>query len=869
MNNSDAVKAALDKLDVGYVEANRADERLSDGTLEFDFSDEEDVGLVFEDETGITAEPALTAPEKITVELKSEDLESEPKESLEEKAQPPKEEFSFPEEYSVKGSAPAVNPIEKTQIYTTYVPRFTEVSENYRMVNDPRPKQTTPPVSPTVSAEETEKTDPTAEIDTEISDSLNVNTQNDVKLEDFTDSLNVYKFEGNTTEDIPRADKPAFIPQREKEAVGADTYFEQQPTQEEGVNQKAAEPLSAQEHGAPKNIEIPDPVEIDTEIFTVKHQENAVEEYKVPPRGSAPVPYEAGKKVRITEYTAFNQRDSFKDKFLDSILSVKIRLFSLIFIAAVLLLYENLSLFGVNIAELLKISTVIGTYSMMDLYLAFCALVLAFPEALFGIKQLLKKKLAPEIFIVPTFLVITATVIWDCISIDDSPTLFGFIFSLQALIAVYASLTRKSTDFTAFKTVSQNDNKRVLDVTETKALTKESLALDGAVDGYKSKTVRLFRTSFISDFFKQTSARCDNSTVLAVILSVSFGTALVLALVCGLLVGGVNSAFDAMGLMFTASIPAVSLSLHRLSYAEASKLSRKNKTVIIGENSISEFSGADVITFDDTEIFGEDDVALKRFMSYGDNENTEKAMYQMSALFSLVGGPLKSIFSGALAGKRPSSAENAVIEDDGISAKVDGKRVMAGTYDYMRRQGVIIKQDSTAQPVGADTTKIMYAAEDGKVYAKFYIRYSFSEEFSGVLPDLRKNGIVPLVYTRDPNITNDLLKTLTANQGIMRVMKKTDIPTSNDDSYTRIGAGIVTFGDKMNAISAVLLAKKYSTLDQKLSKAEIAVMALGAASAAVLSLCGITLPSFAVAAWQLLTYVTLTSASAFALGKNK
>ena len=74
----------------------------------------------------------------------------------------------------------------------------------------------------------------------------------------------------------------------------------------------------------------------------------------------------------------------------------------------------------------------------------------------------------------------------------------------------------------------------------------------------------------------------------------------------------------------------------------------RKKSAVIGEGSVYEYSGVDVIAFDDTDIFGIEDVNLKRIIHYGDVDNMMKAMRQMSAIFANVGGPLNTIFANSL-----------------------------------------------------------------------------------------------------------------------------------------------------------------------------------------------------------------------------
>ena len=123
-----------------------------------------------------------------------------------------------------------------------------------------------------------------------------------------------------------------------------------------------------------------------------------------------------------------------------------------------------------------------------------------------------------------------------------------------------------------------------------------------------------------------------------------------------------------------------------------------------------------------------------------------------------------------------------------------------------------------------------------------------------LLPTLKKEKIVPLIYTRDPNVSNELLRILSAGADCMRVMKRLAPGTDEDKLYGRVSAGIVTSGDRINAIDLLLLSKKYKRFTEKLAKTEIYAMAAGIASGAVLSLLGVGVPSFAYVIWQLLWF---------------
>ena len=851
-----SIKEALEKINVDYVSSTVCEVNKENGTLEIAFSSESSTGLVFEDESEIQAVGEIASTEAVSAKTE----QTEKAEKNENKENSLKEEFSIPESFEIdeKYSTPAAEN-ESTGIFATYVPRFTEASENYRMAGEPRTVAN--------AVEETDEADisdedrnPTAEYSSEVADAVNVVRERNVKLEDFGESISVYKFkdngEGNATP-IPRVGEIIEEPAQPEVEIEAEEIIKIEAEVEENGEEKKSENIF---------YSIPDPKPQTTAISEEK-AEAVIKSEK--PQNNAVSTYKGGGKITVgSEFTAFYQRDSFKDKFLDSLLSVRIRLVGILFLALTLIVFESMHAFGADVARLLHLTGARYAMSIIDLEIAMFALVLALPEVISGIKGLFKKKLSSALFVVVSFCPVIVCCCFSVATMDRTPLLVGSVTAVTAFLAVFGNYKRRTADFAAFKAVSVNREKKVMDITPTHELQKESIALDGAVDGYKSNTVRLFRTSFISDFFKSISELAENSIGNLILICISIGASLLTGVICLLVLDGAASFVSAFSTVLLLSLPAVSLLRHKLPYSQAEHLLEKDKTVIIGESSLYKISAADVVCFDDTEIFGADDVVLKGFKLYGDRDNMSKAMRQMSALFTVVGGPLEHIFASAL-DKLPAPATNVVIEDDGVRGSVDGRLVMAGTYEYMLRNNITVQKDDDGSKGAVDTTRIIYAAEGSEVYAKFFVRYSFTEEFTAILPQLRECGIVPLVYTSDPNVTNELLRAICAGQLEMRVMKRTDSPIKDDKAHSRISAGIVTYGDKISAISAVLLSKKYSRLQTQLYKSELVFSSVAALVGIVLSFVGITPAAPIIALLHLLGSAALSLTSKYMLSKGK
>ena len=141
-----------------------------------------------------------------------------------------------------------------------------------------------------------------------------------------------------------------------------------------------------------------------------------------------------------------------------------------------------------------------------------------------------------------------------------------------------------------------------------------------------------------------------------------------------------------------------------------------------------------------------------------------------------------------------------------------------------------------------------------------------------LLPSLEDYGIVPLVYTRDPNVNNELLCTLTAGADKIRVLKKQTLPKSDDTPYSRVSAGIVTTKGKENAINMLLLSRRYTAFQKKMAGIELTATSIGTVLALVLAFSGVTaIPTVALSLWHIFWTLALAfiSRRTFVLPEHK
>ena len=869
-NRNEEIKDVLDKLasDDSTVVISESDD---EGKLEFHFEGGNKTGLVFEDDAASIVEADVeVAPTEPT---EAEPIAEEPAPIAEVDLMA--DEPVLPEDIDISAEPDPV--VEEPKMWTTYVPRFTEVSETYRMNDDPRPrpeKAEKSQVAEVVASDESldatdESLESTADVDAVV---INLTQKSSASEEQ---SFSVYKFSEEPAPEAPAPEVRERTVEDERAEIESLVYKKNRDAKDVPAQKEAqAEAIKTKDQpkvfDQPKNYKLPDP---DEQAHTIDLGAAVKENPADIPSGlcdDASV-----KKQKRTEFTANAQRDSIKDRFLDSIMSVKIRLIAALILTFGLLILENLIFVGVNPTQLLGLQALPGAMAIADMQFALCIVALALPEICTAFRKLAHGKLAPELSLVFSMIVLVA---YTLIVVFENPVyaagsmypLFGILVAAQSLSALISTYSKRSADFIAFKRVAVAEEKKVLDIKLTRTLDRENLALDGAVDEIKSKTTRVFKTEFVTDFFKRTDAAVEEDRGAAINLAVSFGAALVGAIIAFFIGDGWLSAVTTFAAVSLFAIPAVTILIHKIPFYYSTRKFESEESAVIGEISLYDYAGVDVIALEDVDVFGHEDVSLNRIIHYGGVDNVMKAMSQMSSLFSTVGGPLDFIFENSL-DRKCTPATSVTLDHDGLCGKVEGHEVCAGTAEYMIRRGIELPADAESSRLGlSDSTKVMFAAEDGVIYVQFHIRYAFSEKFARSLPALNSEKVIPLIYTRDPNLSGELMKALTGSTDSIRVMKKYSLKTGEEKTFKRVSAGVVTSGDKLDAVGIVLRARKYVKLIKKLSVASIIAMATGCVIAGVLAVFGVLgISSLVFLGWQALWCLAFCIVSERSFSTNK
>jgi hypothetical protein len=195
---------------------------------------------------------------------------------------------------------------------------------------------------------------------------------------------------------------------------------------------------------------------------------------------------------------------------------------------------------------------------------------------------------------------------------------------------------------------------------------------------------------------------------------------------------------------------------------------------------------------------------------------------------------------------------------------VDGRRIYVGNGDFMLKKNVRMYYDAEDEQILANgKTSILYAAEDGQLSAKFYIRYRINEEFEREVERLAANHIRVLIRTFDPNIRYALIDKISyIGKYDLRVVRKT-VEQQQDYAAPQINSGIVTRRSAREILRVLLACRRACRLTSFSEAGGLVIGCIGMLVSIVIAALGmmLSLPSWMLAIYQLLWILPVFLAS--------
>ena len=522
------------------------------------------------------------------------------------------------------------------------------------------------------------------------------------------------------------------------------------------------------------------------------------------------------------EYKSSSQTREVSEGYKKRYFSLKIKLAVAAVMTFLLLIYENLPVIGYQLAGFLDPAVYPVVYVMIDLQILLIAYAAAYEQFFAGFASLFKGKPTPEsIFSTVSVASLVYSIMVAKTAVPPTePVLFNFPAALCALMAlVFAYLTTKREIF-SFNVISSKKPKYALRRLSANEATMEVAAFSDDEEEI-GDVLKIEKVSFVDGYFYRTeSSNKSNSAIIFMCLLVSLALSLLFGGYASMMNAGVTTAVSYGYSAFVASVPISVFFTYAYPFYKANLDSYESDSTIVGENSLEEYSGASIMSFDDKLVFPSVGVKVQHIDVYN-NYRFDRVLYYAASVFTKTGGPLSDVFE--IATLEMGYSEDVLltgIGDGYIQTEVNGKSIVFGKAESLIELGYDIPEAFLDHEENPDVS-VMFMIFKGKVVAKMIIVYELDSDFEYTVKQLAGSGMSVCVKTLDPNINEDMIKKkVSLDKYPMRVIRYASLDEIASE-VERTDSGIVARGTSKPLLQTVTYCDK--VLDAKRTNSFIGI----------------------------------------------
>ncbi|MBQ8474971.1 MAG: hypothetical protein IJ499_04855 [Clostridia bacterium] len=454
-----------------------------------------------------------------------------------------------------------------------------------------------------------------------------------------------------------------------------------------------------------------------------------------------------------------------------------IRLVAAALVTFGILIYENMPVFGYQVAGVFDPAVYPVVYLMGGLQMLFIVAALAYPSLIDGFKSIFALKLTASSIAAVATVAATVNTVHMAFAVVPGvePKLFNLPCAMCLLMAVANEFFTNRREIFSFNIVSSKNPKYVMRKLNTKDSQLENQAVADFSEENTGDIVKIAKTDFVEGYFRRTNNRgtVDKPFVtLIVILSC------VLSLIIGLYVLLTHKEGSAVETMFTtlvAVLPVSALCVNFYPFYRANREAYYNDCTIIGEGAVEEYSDTEVISFDDVNVFPSINVKVRNVRLYN-NCRIDKVLYYAASVFSATGGPLADVFEVATMDMGHSDDVQILETGSGfIEATVNGKNILFAKEEALLQKGITIPESVLASDVSEELSpdcSIMYMIYQKRLVSKMILSYVIDADFEYILRQLTDSGMYVCIKTFDPNIDEVLVnRQVTSGSYPLKVIK--------------------------------------------------------------------------------------------------
>ena len=496
-------------------------------------------------------------------------------------------------------------------------------------------------------------------------------------------------------------------------------------------------------------------------------------------------------------------------------------------ISILLFVYEMLSAGGIELPGMLSFREFPVSHILMSLQMLIVCALLSMKQLYVGLADLIGRRATPYSV---SSAVVLANVIYSVIVAIVTPenyATYNFVGALAVTLAIgyeFLLLLSETHSFAVFA---------------SKKGQKYAFVVDCSCDETSAGGISLAAasTEFNKNYFFRTRKRPTDYGYLWISIFAVMGAS-VLVFAASLIFAGVGDALKNGILLVNMAMPVGVLGAFSFPIYRALVRALGNRGTMVGGAAVDEYSKTRFVTFCEEELFSSLKTTHLDLKPAG-NENISDVLCKTSLLLASMGGPMRTMVESMqsdFVGKDVSVRE---VFDDGISAVADGSDMLAGSAQFLRQHGVDVDESVDFNDVD-ESNEVLYVSIDGRLAARYYLKYKADVEFIKLVNALGARGISVGIKTRNPAINSDIIarRCPELKYKVYTIKSQTAIGDA-DACQTVTDSGLVANGKASSLIYPLLVCcdlKKYYKVDMFIRFASTAVAAVMISVGAILGI---------------------------------
>lgn len=469
-----------------------------------------------------------------------------------------------------------------------------------------------------------------------------------------------------------------------------------------------------------------------------------------------------------------------------------------------------------------------GLYGGIGLGLLVLTATLSFTLLKRGVAQLLRYSPTPATV---AALSVMITLLYDILGLFDARC--NMLLNLPAALSLSAlaigECIKIRNERIAFAVVNSRASKIALyDMEPKRKKVIRAGHIVKIINDDADRTLRRVRhTERIGGYFRRTGEETQRYRALPGLLVASALCSVLLAVMTLLIKNDLRLTATVFVLAFQATLPVSALIAYVYPMLLTSTRLAKRGCAIIGDSAVDEYAKDSILLFDDTEMFRSKSSTEITIRGGGD---TRRYIRYAKRLFATLGGTLASVTTSDLTEElHEERVEILRVLEQGLEACIDGKvRVMAGTSDFMIKNGIRVPSDSAELLVRRHVeSSILYLAFDGKLRLGYEIDYRISGRFEEIANELAHAGNSVAVESSDPCIHAELLaRSRDPGMTPIRVIKPLHFEKNEEADV--IDSGVVATRSARDIATAVLACHRIAANDRLIRGIQYVTLLIGA-----------------------------------------